>query len=203
MNSPLKIGVTGNYASGKSRVCAALAGLLQARYISADSICRQELEVNCAGWLELKKKWDGQYFLENGQVNRQAVRDKIFHDPLAKAELEAILHPLVRKEMASFFQQAFLDKRHVVAEIPLLFEGEQLYSFDAILTVFVHDSISLSRAIQRDGVAPDIAKRIIASQLPIETKVQRADYVIDNSETFTSTYCQLLHWSNGLTDRGL
>lgn len=190
----MNIAVTGSYASGKSSVCAALAGLLHARYISADSICRQALQVNSAGWCQLKKMWDAKYFLDTGEVDRKAVREKIFQDPLAKKELEAILHPLVREEMAKVFQQALLDNKHVVAEIPLLFEGKQSYGFDIVFAVFVPYSTSLARAVQRDSVPLEIAKRIMASQLPIQKKVYMADYVIDNSEGFTSTYCQLLHW---------
>ena len=194
----MKIAVTGGYGTGKSSVCNALAGLLHAQNISADQICRKQLDVNSPGWVQLKELWGPQFFLDNGEVDRPCVREKIFSNPVAKKELEDILHPLVQEEIERQCQVASLANRHTVSEIPLLFEGGNTYDFDFVLTIFVSNEIALKRVVSRDSITLESGRKIIDSQLPIERKMAMADYVINNSESFTATYCQLLHWCNSL-----
>ena len=198
MRNSIKIAVTGGYGSGKSSVCNALAGLLQAKNLSADQICRRQLEVNSPGWVQLRELWGADFFLHNGEVDRPRIREKIFSDHAAKKELEDILHPLVRDEIERQCHLASLVNRHTVSEIPLLFEGGSSYDFDFVLTVFVSNEIALKRVVVRDSITPEDGKKIIESQLPIQQKMEMADYVINNSESFTATYCQLLHWCNRL-----
>ena len=198
MRNSIKIAVTGGYGSGKSSVCNALAGLLHAQNLSADQICRNQLDVNSSGWRQLRELWGPHFFLDNGEVDRPCVREKIFSDPVAKKQLEDILHPLVQEEIERQCHLASLANRHTVSEIPLLFEGENTYDFDFVLTVFVSNEIALKRVVISDTISPENGKKIIESQLPIQQKMDMADYVINNSESFTATYCQLLHWCNRL-----
>jgi len=194
----MKIAVTGGYGSGKSSVCNVLAGLLHAQYLSADLICRNQLMVNSTGWSRLKKLWGDSCFLDTGEVDRPLVRKKIFSDPVAKKELEGILHPLVRQEISQQCYIASLVNRHTISEIPLLFEEEEKYDFDLVLTVYVSNETALKRVVTRDNITTEDGEKIIAHQLPIEEKMAKADYVINNNENFTATYCQLLHWCNSL-----
>ena len=189
----MKIAVTGGYSSGKSSVSAVLTALLDCFFISADIACKNELQVGAEGWQQLKELWGPDYFFGNGEVDREAVREKIFLDAASKKELEAILHPLAYKQVVETGVRADACGKHLVAEIPLLFESDQSYDFDMVIVVSVDEEIAINRAMLRDGVRASLATSIIASQLPLADKEARADFVINNGGLFTATYNQILY----------
>ncbi|CAG37458.1 dephospho-CoA kinase [Desulfotalea psychrophila] len=188
----MKIAVTGGYSSGKSSVSAVLTTLLDCFFISADIACKNELQVGATGWQQLKELWGPDYFSEDGEVDREAVREKIFLDPASKKELEAILHPLAHRQIVDAGLRADVCDKHLVAEIPLLFESDQSYDFDMVIVVSVAEDIAISRAMRRDDVRASLATSIIASQLPLAIKEARADFIINNDGLFAATYSQIL-----------
>ncbi len=192
----MNIAVTGGLATGKSSVSMVLASLLSAKYFSADRYCRQLLEVGASGWLQLRQKWGKEFFLEDNSIDRARVRETVFNDKSARQELEAILHPLVRKEQALLTQKTKNENRFLISEIPLLFENNLQAYYDMNLVVYAPHDIGLQRACRRDGLTFAMCEKIIASQMSIDEKVRLADYVIDNSGMKSATYVQGLHVCN-------
>lgn len=190
--------VTGGYGSGKSTVCALMRNLLDCHFVSADMLCKKEMEVGAQGWLLLKEIWDDKYFFPTGELNRSLVRQTVFANPDMKQELENILHPLVRNGVMVAKDVASEKGKKLLVEIPLFFEAQQSYTFDSVVTVAVRDSVAVKRATARDQVSAELARSIIASQLNIEEKKKRADFVINNEGLLVATYSQISAYGNSL-----
>ncbi len=183
----MNIAVTGGMGSGKSMVCKALAELLGAMTVSADTICRDLLAPRRPGWQEMQQRFSTDFFLEDGQVNRPFLRKAIFSDPAVREQLDALLHPLVRKELFAFFALAEKKGVDLVAEVPLLFEKGWQGDFDCTVVVSAANDICVQRIMQRDLVSKSDAQESISSQMPLADKVLLGDVVIENSESFAAT----------------
>lgn len=194
----MNIAVTGGYGTGKTSVATILTSLLGAKFFSADLYCREQLNPGGEGWLQMKESWGERYFNDSGEIDRLKVKKKIFSDKNAKKELEKILHPLARKANRELAEKCQKEGIHLISEIPLLYENQLEPEFDFCLVVYVPDHIALQRGSKRDSLNEEIAIKIIRSQLTISEKVERADYVVNNSGMLTSTFSQLLHLSASL-----
>ena len=108
----------------------------------------------------------------------------VFKDKRARLDLEAIIHPAVIKAINDFF--AALPKRtpFAVADIPLVFETGREKEFDAIIVVACPREMQLQRLMERNKLSKEDAERRLAAQLPIDQKVKKATYVINNDGTF-------------------
>lgn len=190
--------VTGGYGSGKSTVCKIMHHLLDCHFVSADRICKEQMDIGAQGWQRLKESWGEKYFFETGALDRSLVRKTIFADSGMKQELENILHPLVRDSVECAGQLAAERGKKLLVEIPLFFESKQSYTFDSVVTVAVSDDVAVSRAMERDKISKNLAHSIIASQLDIEEKKKRADFVINNEGLLAVTFSQISAYKYGL-----
>lgn len=186
----MNIAVTGNVGSGKSAVSAILAGLLRVEHVDADSLCRELLMAGREGWLELRKKWPKEFFNKEGELDRRRLRDAVFTSSDVRIELEHILHPLVQARLERIMQSGDQDKQHLLAEIPLLYEVGWEGHFDYVVAVYAPSHTCVERTAERDGVSRRQVDSILALQLSPEVKAERADFVIDNSESWTQTAVQ-------------
>lgn len=182
------LGVTGGIASGKSTVVA----LLQrrgARVISADELSRELVEPGTPALRALVAHFGSQILHSDGTLNRQLLGEVVFADAEQRKALEAILHPAIGELSQQRLQQA-VDAVGpgglVVYEAPLLFEVGAESRVDKVLTVTVDPAVQLRRLMVRDGSDASAAGRRIAAQMSQAEKVDRADYVIDNSGTLES-----------------
>jgi len=115
----------------------------------------------------------------SGAIDRAALGKAVFGKPSELAALEAILHPLVRKKRAGFYQTAALSRREVVAvEIPLLFETPQHDAFDMVIVVSAPAFLQRQRALRRPGMTEARFKAILARQMPDAKKRLFADAVV-------------------------
>lgn len=187
----MNIAVTGGICTGKSEVSQLLAALLKAELLSADGICRDLLVPGEAGWRGVKQKWGNGFFDDQGNVDRVALRRAIFASEETRQELENILHPLVRQTVSQRAGQLRQQEKHLLVEVPLLFEVGWQGDFDWVVTVYAPAAMCLQRIISRDGVSADEAGKVIAAQMDIEQKVALADSVIDNSGAWADTSTQI------------
>ena len=194
----MNIALTGTIGSGKSSVTAILANALDAEIEDADQVCRQLLAPGEAGWQALRQVWPESYFDTAGALDRRLVRETISTDPHRRNELEAILHPLVRQVVAQTGDFCRRVGRHLVVEVPLLFETGWHQDFDCSVVVYVPRDVALSRTMRRDGVSLAQTERILALQQSAEEKCDRADLVIDNSGNWLQTVLQVYRIAHAL-----
>ena len=123
-----------------------------------------------------------------GGVDRRELSRRLLAEPERLKELEAVVHPLVRNEIAYFFKaEEGRNAPLAVADIPLLFEGGFDYGLDATIVTTVDAALQRERALKREGMSVEKLEAILARQLPQAEKVKRATYVIDTSRSLPET----------------
>lgn len=197
--TPFLLGITGGIGSGKSSVSRQLAEYCRAALIDIDICCRQLLERNQPGWLALRSAFDGTFFLQNGDLDRVALRDRIFQDADARALVDALIHPLAREAMRR--EVACHREALVFVEIPLLYEAQWQDDVDAVLVVYARPGAQCCRVMHRDGVSRKQATQAIKSQMNLQEKARCADFVIDNSGQWSASCEQILALGNQLCER--
>lgn len=180
----LRLGVTGSIATGKSTVLAHIAAR-GIPTISSDDIVRRLYEGAAVAGVE--QLFPG--VTTDGRVDRKALVARLVAEPERVRDLEALVHPMVRTEIASFFDEA--EKRGetvAAAEIPLLFETGHDYGLDVVIVAAVDDATQRRRALARPGMSVEKLEAILARQTPQDEKKARADYVIDTGVSLDDTY---------------
>jgi dephospho-CoA kinase len=179
----LKVGLTGNIASGKSTVAAVWRGL-GATVVDADELARRAVLPGTPGHAAIREEWGDAVVGPDGDLDRAALRALVFADPQARARLEAIVHPAVAALRDEAYAAAALrGERVVVGEIPLLFEVGMAGDFDVVVLVDAPEEVRLMRMVGDRGMDPDEARRMMAAQMPAELKRAGADLVIENTGT--------------------
>lgn len=177
---PLIIGVTGGIASGKSTVARAFA-----RYgipwVDADDIARDIVAPGEPALDEIRRRHGADILLEDGGLDRRALRDIIFADEAERRWLESVTHPRIRarlgERLASFRQD---DVPYGLLVSPLLFESGQRELVDRCLVIDVPESLQIERTARRDGVDEAQARAIVAAQMPRDERLSRADDILTN-----------------------
>ncbi len=176
----LRVGLTGGIASGKSTVADVFAGL-GAQIIDTDVIAREVVRPGSDGLAAVVNAFGAGVLRDDGQLDRGKLREIIFADEDARAQLENILHPLIRREM---LRQAREVRSAVqIFVIPLLAESGLADQVDRVLVVDCPESAQLARLLQRDGGSEQTAQKILAAQATREQRLELADDVIVNDTT--------------------
>jgi dephospho-CoA kinase len=171
------LGLTGGIGSGKSTAARVLAGLGW-RVVDTDAIARDLTAPGGAALPSLRAHFGDAVFDASGALNRAALRQRVFGDAVAKADLEALLHPLIlRAALAQAQGQA-----DVVFDVPLLVEsGHWRQRVDAVLVIDCDPAVQAQRVAQRPGWSLAQAHAVMATQADRGTRRAAADVVIDNS----------------------
>lgn len=187
------IGLTGSIASGKSTVSKMLAELGYP-VVDADLVARQVVEPGTETLKKIEAIFGSGVILPDGTLDRPKLGQIIFSDPASRQQLNAVIHPAIRKEILRQ-RDDFLAQGHqtVVLDIPLLFESKLLNFAEKILVVSVREETQLKRLMDRNGLTEQEAQKRIGSQLPMAVKEAGADAVIFNDGTVEETNQQLLH----------
>ena len=160
--------LTGGIATGKSYCLARLAAL-GVPTIDADKLARLAVAPGSPGLTAVVERF-GPGILR-----------------VARADLEAIVHPDVYRRIRDWFAQLALTTSAAVADIPLLFETGHEYDFDAVIVAACSPEEQLRRLMTRDGLAEADARARLAAQFPIDEKVRRARYVIRTDGNYAET----------------
>jgi dephospho-CoA kinase len=183
MAHPLRIGLTGGIASGKSTVTKRFAEL-GVPIIDADVASRAVVQPDSVGLQQIVDRFGPAILGTNGELNRAALRTQIFTDPTRRKELEAILHPLIRTYMEHQAKDVVFP--YLIMAIPLLIEsGSPRSRVDRILVIDVDEATQLRRLLERDGSSIEQARAILASQTSRESRLAAADDVLPNQGTVT------------------
>jgi dephospho-CoA kinase len=187
--TPLRIGLTGGIASGKSTV-ADMFGELGAVIIDTDVIARQVVEPGQPALDEIREAFGPDVFAPDGTLDRRAMRNRVFDDEPLRRRLEEILHPRIRDE--TFRQASEAGGAYQLIVVPLLAESPLKDYVDRILVVDCDENTQVGRLLQRDAETPEQAERILAAQASRDERLAIADDVIDNSRSLEETRHQVL-----------
>ena len=174
------IGLTGGIASGKSAVATAFARL-GAAVVDADTAARDALTAKSEGLAEVVAAFGADVLDENGDLDRGAMRARVFDDPTARQTLESIVHPRVRAALHDASSNA--NGAYVIVAIPLLAEGGGRAGYpwlDRILVVDAPIATQLDRLLRRDGIDMVLAERMIAAQATRRERLAIADDILVN-----------------------
>ena len=181
-----RLGLTGGIGSGKSTVGTMLAAL-GAAVIDADQIAREVTGPHGAAMDAIRSSFGAEYVDATGALDRARMRALAFTRPEARAQLEAIVHPLVTLGTQQRMLQAVAAGAAVVVfDVPLLAEsGRWARQLDAVLVVDCPPETQIERVMQRSGLARDVVLGIIASQATRPARRAVADVVIHNGADCT------------------
>lgn len=173
------IALTGGIGCGKS-LAAQYFAELGAIVVDADQLARAALERGSTGFDEAIAVF-GDAILKNGEIDRRVLGEIIFKDKKAKAQLEAIVHPWVRKEFEAAVR-SLKENQVLVYEIPLLVETGAQDRFDLVITVESELATRIDRLRSRGLHISEIESRIAAQATP-EQRREVADFLIENNGT--------------------
>ncbi len=172
------VGLTGGIATGKSTVAELLIekGL---PVINADLLVK-----------EIYSKEETRNFIKrnypevilNNDIDFKKLREKVFTDSVVKDDVEAHIYGRLKNAFTEAYEKLG-SPDFVVYDVPLLFEKKLDPVVDVKVLVYAPEDIQRKRLMARDGDEEDMARTIMASQLNIEDKKVRADFIIDNSST--------------------
>jgi len=175
------LGLTGGIASGKSSVanCLVEHGAI---LVSADMLAREVVNPGSPTLDKLVEVFGEDILTSVGGLNREVMARMVFADPVLRKKLESIIHPAIA-HLAECRLTELKKSPHdlIVYEAPLLFEAGAEGRVDKVLVVIVDPHLQSERLMQRDGLSAEEAKQRIEAQWPQADKVQKADFVIDNS----------------------
>lgn len=170
------IAITGSIGTGKSTVCNIIKSM-GFNVVDCDKIVHrlyEELEII----LQVKELFP-KAVIDN-KINRKELGGIIFNDKKAKQDLENLIHPYVRKKLEK------IQEEMVFVEVPLLFESHMEDIFSKVICVACDEKYQLQRVMERNSLDEASAKKIINSQMPMQSKIELSDYVIYNNENINN-----------------
>jgi dephospho-CoA kinase len=177
----LVVGLTGGIGCGKSEV---RRRLLNAGFIvlDADSLAKQLSEADPVIMNNIKKEFGEEMYDAAGHLQRKALAAIVFNDRKQLEKLNGIIHPrvinTVERKLESFQQQG---EKIVIVEAALHYEVHWNEAMDVMIVVNAPLDTRIARVMQRDGVDETAVRRRMANQVPLEEKVKRAHYIVENS----------------------
>jgi len=186
----LKAALTGSIAMGKSTVANMLreAGVA---VFDADAVVHQLYARNGKAVEPVRRLFPA--VVKDGAIDRVALSKQVLNDTQAMKKLEAVVHPLVRREQAAFLDAVKSSGNSIaVFDIPLLFETGRAEEFDAVLVVSAPYEVQRARALARPGMSEEKFEAILARQVPDEEKRAAASHVISTDLPIADTQAQVL-----------
>lgn len=185
----MKIGLTGSIACGKSTVSAYLREL-GCFVADADAISHAMTAPGGPALPALRAAF-GDVIFDGDILNRRALGSLVFGDEHKRAQLNAILHPMIISEIAAQLEAHDTGDMPVFGDVPLLYECGMQHMFDRIWVVSVPREEQIARLYIRDGLSREEAEQRIDAQMPLAEKEHRADAVIRTHGPIPETRSQI------------
>ncbi len=187
--SVLRVALTGGIASGKSAVSAMFAELGVA-VIDTDVIAREVVEPGQPALEDIRERFGDAVLDPDGRLDRASLRQRVFADDAARADLEAILHPRIGLETRRQALEATGSYQLIV--VPLLVGSPLLDFVDRVLVVDCSEETQLERLLARDAESEEQARRMLAAQASREQRLAIADDIIRNDGSIDDLQRQVL-----------
>lgn len=178
------IGVTGGIASGKSNVCNVIRSLGY-KVIDSDAITHLLYQRGNSVYNAIINTFGKEYLDSNLEIDRKKLGKYIFSNEEAKNKLNSVTHPLILAKMKEEIDKS--NDKIIFLDIPLLFEAKLEYLCDKIICVYLEESIQVQRLMERDHIDYDYAMLKIHSQMDLNIKKDKADYVIHSKGSLDET----------------
>jgi dephospho-CoA kinase len=196
----LRFALTGGIATGKSYVLNRLREL-GVPALDADEIAHGVTAAGTEATTAIATRFGNQILDSSGAVDRGKLGPIVFGDPHARRDLEAIVHPAVRRSIeAGLRALERLGSPLAIVDIPLLFETGRSQEFDGVIATVCSEPLQIQRLIER-GLNERDARQRIAAQIPAEVKAARADYVIRTDGSFDATDREIVTVLSALNHR--
>ena len=192
----LRIALTGGIATGKSYV------LDQFRKrgvpcLDADDLAHGVMAGGTEASQAIAARFGSEILDPGGAVDRRKLGPIVFADEAARRDLEAIVHPAVRRAIEAGLRgfETLGDSPAAIVSIPLLYENHREGSFDRVIATVCSEATQIERLVAR-GLTEAEARQRLAAQMPAEEKARRADFTIRTDGTFAETNAQTLTFLN-------
>ena len=172
----MKVGITGGIGSGKSTVCRLFAQRGVAVYDS-DAEAKRLMAENPELRAAISARFGAEAYAD-GALNRSYLAGKVFSDPAALADLNALVHPAVLADFAAWAERQ--EGSYVIFESAILFDAGLEDSVDRTVAVLAPLELRLERTCRRDGRTPGEVRLRIAAQTDDDTLSAKADYTLVN-----------------------
>lgn len=187
------LGITGGIASGKSTVVDVFRSF-GFPIVDGDVVARIVVEPGTPGLLALIHVFGEGIITSEGTLDRKKLGSLVFQDETERKKLNQTLEPFIRNEIDQQIENAKKKSPLVIADIPLLYEGNYEKQMDAVAVVYVDQATQLKRLMARNKLSEIEAMNRINSQMPLEEKKQLADIVFDNRGSRDKTADQVIEW---------
>jgi dephospho-CoA kinase len=175
----LLVGLTGGIGSGKSTAARMLRDR-GAVVFDADVLAREAVAPGTEGHRAVVERFGADVLAPGGELDREALAAVVFADPAARRDLEAIVHPEVRRLFAEGSEAYQETDRVVVLSAPLLVETGMHSAFDVLVVVTVPESVQVERLMRDRGMSEEEIRSRMQAQAPLEDKAAAADILLDN-----------------------
>ena len=177
----LRVGLTGGIGSGKSTVAQRFREL-GAVVIDADELAREVVGIGSTGLAAIRERFGDAVLAGDGSLDRGALGEIVFADPLARRDLEAITHPLIGARTRTLVEAA-APEQIVVHDVPLLVELDMAAQYHLTVVVGAEEDISMARLVATRGAAERDVRARIAAQAGDRERGAAADAWLDNNGT--------------------
>lgn len=175
--TPWILGLTGGIGSGKSAAAQRFVDL-GVHLVDADQAARWVVEPGRPALSSIVERFGPGMLLDDGQLDRAALRTLIFADPTQRQWLEALLHPLIGQEIFSYLAKA--ESPYAVYVSPLLIESGQFHKTQRVLVIDAAQDLQVQRTLLRDNTSPEQVEAILKVQASREERLRHADDVVVN-----------------------
>lgn len=188
MSQAVVIGLTGGIGSGKTAATDAFANL-GIDIIDADQVARDVVAKGSEGLNQIVAHFGTEILLESGELDRAALRERVFQNNSEKQWLNSLLHPMIRQRMLALIDAS--KSVYCVLSVPLLIENNMTSLCERVVVVDCSEATQQARAMARDGSSKQIIANIMASQASREERLAAADDVLNNSGTLAQLNAQV------------
>ena len=185
---PFRVGLTGGIASGKS-TAAKFFGALGVPILDSDQFARDVVEPGQPPLERLVERFGRSILTADGHLDRPALREIVFSDPKARADLEALTHPAIGAAMEA--RSAAAGGPYQILVIPLLVEKNLGSQVSRVLVVDCDEELQIRRLRDRDGSTPQQVQAILRAQAPRAARLKVADDVIHNDADMSAVQAQV------------
>jgi dephospho-CoA kinase len=179
VSKPLIIGITGGIGSGKTTLSDLLRNENYYVY-NSDLEARRLQNEHPILKKQIQEIFGNEIYTESG-LNRPALAKIVFNDKNLLAKLSAIVHPAVRQDFHDWIDAHF-DQKLLFLESAILFENGLYKQVDKVIVITASEQVRIIRVLKRDNVTLENVRSRMKNQLPEESKIARADFVIHSDD---------------------